>query len=337
MVIVGHSYKLNPARGETDIIQSFAGFTYSGTLAVQIFFFISGMLVTHSLVVKQSLVGFTFSRFFRLVPGLLFVLLVSALLLGPFLTVLSASRYFSDSETYSYILNNVVYRDCYRLPGVFISNFYPYTVNGSLWSLSYEVACYFTLFALFCLVRNNKLLVNLLIAAIFIDTLFRFNLLFGWMSTMHPDARLLPLAFAAGALLAINGDKIEIDFKLPLGLALLTFIFWNSGMNEVFFMLSACLFAIALSALPSLKKLHIKYDISYGIYLWGFFVQQTLNHYLGALNLYVFMIYSLYMASLMGFISYILIEKRFIRLGKILEGKLSPVINRPLSAVAPAA
>jgi len=322
MVIIGHSYKLNPPDGHQDLIESLTGFTYSGTLAVQIFFFISGMLVTHSLLSKGSVISFTISRFFRLVPGLLFLLLVSVLLVGPLLTDMSASAYFSNTDTYRYITNNLLYRDYYNLPGIFVNNFRPFTVNGSLWSLSYEVACYMALLGLFCLVGRSRLLANLLILAIFVDTAFRFNLLFGWMSGDHPDARLLPLAFASGALLAVNSDYIKINFKLPLGFALLTFVFWKSGMNEIFFMLTSCFIMISVSIIPAIRSISIRYDISYGIYLWGFFVQQILNRYLGPVHVYLFMFYSLYIASLMGFISYLLVEKRFIRYGKIVDANI---------------
>ena len=49
LVIVGHTYRLNNT-GATDIIEKITKFTYTGGLAVTIFFFISGMLVTHSLL-----------------------------------------------------------------------------------------------------------------------------------------------------------------------------------------------------------------------------------------------------------------------------------------------
>jgi peptidoglycan/LPS O-acetylase OafA/YrhL len=74
--------------------------------------------------------------------------------------------------------------------------------------------------------------------------------------------------------------------------------------------------------LPAVRKIVVKHDISYGIYLWGFFVQQTLYHFLGPVNIYVFMLYSLYIASLMGFISFLLVEKLFMRYGKIVEAKI---------------
>jgi peptidoglycan/LPS O-acetylase OafA/YrhL len=199
----------------------------------------------------------------------------------------------------------------------------PYTVNGSLWSLSYEVACYLALLGLFCLVSRNKIVANLLILAIFIDTAFRLKLLFGFMSPDHPEARLLPLAFAAGASLAVNADSLKIDFKLPLAFALFSVIFWNSGMNELFFMLFICFSAVTLSSLPAVRRIPIQYDLSYGIYLWGFFVQQVLNHYLGPVNIYLYMIYSLYVTSIFGFISFVLIEQPFMRLGKTLQATRS--------------
>jgi peptidoglycan/LPS O-acetylase OafA/YrhL len=42
MVIYGHAYSLSPQVGKVDITASLLGFDYSGSLAVKIFFFLTG-------------------------------------------------------------------------------------------------------------------------------------------------------------------------------------------------------------------------------------------------------------------------------------------------------
>ncbi len=61
-VIVGHSYALAPAEGNVDLIGKLFGVIYSGSLAVSIFFFISGLVVTNSLLKKKSALEFIISR-----------------------------------------------------------------------------------------------------------------------------------------------------------------------------------------------------------------------------------------------------------------------------------
>ena len=69
MVILGHAYALLPGSGGSDVIGNFLGFDYSGSLAVKIFFFISGMLVTSSLLQKQSIPEYISARFFQDMAG----------------------------------------------------------------------------------------------------------------------------------------------------------------------------------------------------------------------------------------------------------------------------
>ncbi|HEY1992364.1 MAG TPA: acyltransferase family protein, partial [Gammaproteobacteria bacterium] len=48
MVIYGHSYAITHLPGQMDLIQRALRFTYSGSVGVDIFFVISGFLVTAS-------------------------------------------------------------------------------------------------------------------------------------------------------------------------------------------------------------------------------------------------------------------------------------------------
>ncbi|EMX7263371.1 acyltransferase, partial [Escherichia coli] len=66
MVIYGHSFFLANNHGARELITQFFPFTYSGSIAVKIFFFISGLLVTTSLIRTQSVPKFVISRFFRI-------------------------------------------------------------------------------------------------------------------------------------------------------------------------------------------------------------------------------------------------------------------------------
>ena len=52
MVIFGHAYALVPVSGQSDPLAQWLGFDSSGSLAVKVFFLLSGLVVTNSLLDK---------------------------------------------------------------------------------------------------------------------------------------------------------------------------------------------------------------------------------------------------------------------------------------------
>ena len=77
MVIIGHAYAIAPQPPLQDGILSVLGFDYSGSLAVKFFFFLSGLLVTNSIIAKPDPFHFFIKRAFRIYPGLLVCLLIA--------------------------------------------------------------------------------------------------------------------------------------------------------------------------------------------------------------------------------------------------------------------
>lgn len=61
--------------------------------------------------------------------------------LGAVITELKLGEYFSDLQTYEYLLNALLILR-HELPGVFHCNVYGATVNGALWTLPVEFCCY---------------------------------------------------------------------------------------------------------------------------------------------------------------------------------------------------
>jgi peptidoglycan/LPS O-acetylase OafA/YrhL len=154
MVIMGHAPFLNGNDGFwTDPVKYLFPFTYAGAVAVKLFFFISGLVVANSLIHKKSVTHFIISRSFRLMPALCFVLVITVFIFGPLVTTLPIKDYFSELHYFAYIRQNLVFKTFYFLPGVFDGNFYKLAVNGSLWSLRYEVAAYIVMIGLFIILQ----------------------------------------------------------------------------------------------------------------------------------------------------------------------------------------
>ena len=163
-VSISHAYPISLGAGAGEPLSKALSMSL-GTLAVVTFFAISGFFISQSFENRSSLLAFCAARVLRIYPGLLVVLLFTVLVIGPIFTSLTVHAYFTDGETISYITNNLSLKWLqYGLPGVFTQNPYPMAINGSLWSLFYEVVCYGMIVALGALgftARSGKFFVFL--------------------------------------------------------------------------------------------------------------------------------------------------------------------------------
>ncbi len=165
-IIVFHSYGLSGSQ-KIDFLAIYTkGQINIGEFAIGGFFVISGFLVTQSLLNSKSGLQFLWKRFLRLFPALFISTVFSALLLGPFITHFSVGDYMFGTEGVSpwqYIFSNItlgIFSFIYPIRDLYMNNPYPYTVNGSLWTLGYEFAIYFLLLLIsfFGFIKHTKLL-----------------------------------------------------------------------------------------------------------------------------------------------------------------------------------
>lgn len=141
-VLVSHGYVLSSGNPATEPLWQSTGASL-GTYAVALFFGISGLLISRSFERRASIWHFAASRVMRLWPGLLAALAISCFVLGPWVTELGWKEYFSARGTLAYVpLNLTLAVRIDELPGVFLHNPIPLSINGSTWSLLYEVLCY---------------------------------------------------------------------------------------------------------------------------------------------------------------------------------------------------
>lgn len=122
---------------------SFFGWNSFGGAGVTIFFFLSGMLVWSSWARDSNIRRFFQRRCLRIFPALWVVVILTIFVVGPLLTKDSFAAFFLSGDTWRY-LTTALLLPHYALPGVFESNPYPSVVNGSLWTLPVEFLCYIT-------------------------------------------------------------------------------------------------------------------------------------------------------------------------------------------------
>jgi peptidoglycan/LPS O-acetylase OafA/YrhL len=115
-----------------------------GLVGVFVFFVISGYLVTGSFCRRPEPAHFAMRRMLRIYPGLALNLLVCAFVLGPLVTSLGLLEYLGSPELGEYLLRSFALTPgSPPLPGtLFADNPVGRIVNGSLWTLRYEMMMY---------------------------------------------------------------------------------------------------------------------------------------------------------------------------------------------------
>lgn len=279
MVIYAHSWGLS-AQGETDdVLKTFLGAS-SGMLAVNAFFIISGFLVMQSWGRQRSLLNFCRARVFRVIPGLFGVLLFTVLMSGFFWTSLDAATFFGSGEIWKYLYKNLLMiKTEYDLPGVFASNPYPDAVNGSLWTLRYEMKMYLALAVLGLLgyLAGPRLRLFVVVFVLWYcgNTLARI-----WLPEVQTSVEMLRLSlcFFLGGLAACYGAKLPLHGGLLLLLGALMLLSRGSLGYDLCagLFLSYAVFYIAYIPRGRILQYNRVGDYSYGLYLYAFPIQQAI-------------------------------------------------------------
>ncbi len=322
-VIFSHSYDLT-SNYFKEPLRLFSNNENSiGEVAVALFFITSGFLITQSYTRTSSISKYFYSRFLRIYPGLICVVLCTVFIIGPLLTQLSFYDYFSDIKTLKYLFNLTSLKISFHLPGVFAQNPFPMdALNGSLWSLPYELLCYIVVALIGSLIERKYLVV-------FILTIISFL----FLALMTPAKLLIyGMYFLYGAMVYIYRYKINLN--LSVFVLLSTILIINLGYNPSSilknvvngFCLSYIVMFLAIIKSASLNNFSRYGDFSYGLYVWAFPVQQLIEFYYGLGHFQNFLISSV-ITFLLAYISWHFIEKRFLRL------KDKPIFNPVFSII----
>jgi peptidoglycan/LPS O-acetylase OafA/YrhL len=312
MVIFGHAYPLtgNVAPG------LFANGVQ--TVGVKIFFVISGYLITKSWQSDPNMVRFWMKRALRIIPGLACLCLLTVFILGPLVTSLSLRGYISNPMTRQYFWNLAFY-PMYGLPGVFQGNVYGPPVNGSLWSLPVEVAMYagvpmiISRSPTFYKVCVPLIAAGLLVADILFVRVWPFPKPIVFWGTSLSSTLDVAFYFYAGSTVAVH--RLERFANLPVAIVLfvLAFLFISSYIwSEVALavVLPCVVVAFGLTRITPLQGILDGRDYSYGLYLYGFVVQQSVIFVAGPLTPVLNALISFPCALLFAVGSWHMVEKR---------------------------
>lgn len=310
-------------------------------LGIDIFFCISGYLVTLSWQADPAPARFIRRRALRILPGLAGVLAFSVFVLGPLVTTLPLTAYFGAPATWRYLGNIVLFpRISHNLPGVFADTPFPNAVNGSLWSLPVEVLMYvmsvtigLTALGLLRLKLPRRLAGPLLwhLAAgaglwaflMAVEASGRPGFFVG--STDLTNIAGLGLYYISGAVLALSPRRLAL--RTDIGLLVVAVLVVMPA-SAVPFAPRAFLFAYAVLAFcngASFAGFARPGDFSYGLYLYAFPVQQVVaSNFHGLIGVHLAALLSAAGALALAVLSWHFIEAPALRLKPRRPPKKSP-------------
>jgi peptidoglycan/LPS O-acetylase OafA/YrhL len=319
-VLFSHCYPLT-GQPVLDPFARYTGIDTLGGIGVSIFFVLSGYLVTISLERSSSVFSFAKKRVFRIFPALAVVTVYCAYWLGPVLTNLPLETYLKHPQTVAYLWNVSAWKIQYALPGVFATNPLPGVVNGSLWSLPYEINCYLALTALWVLPIPRRVAVT---GAVIVLGFILYSMPPIPPANSHEkylslNAVKLGLFFFVGAWFGMWRTKVRPTLWLGAMLVGVSLAISPSNVQTVVFVFGFAVFVLALGGRQGLlPRLPEKMgDWSYGLFLYGFPVQQVLAMFgLANAGIAVFAMASTAISLAFAGLSWFWVEKPALALGR---------------------
>ena len=293
-VLVSHSLPIGYGRDDPGIGLSH-GQTGLGEVAILGFFTISGFLITRS-GSRLPLPRYLWHRGLRILPGFWVCLLVTALVVAPVAALISGTDL---SGQVSYILNNAFVKiRQYGIGETFLDT--PYgertgtsVVNGSLWSLFYELLCYLLVagLALTGVLRRARWAVAVLAAgllALIVRDFLRAPEIPGPQGAHEPFLGIAALdaysliyltyIFLLGALFELYRRRIVLnDFGAIVAALTVAGTVQFGGFAVLGYPAFAYLVLWLAVRLPApFRRIGRHSDYSYGFYIYAFPVQQSL-------------------------------------------------------------
>ncbi len=318
LVLYSHSFDLYGMGGDEPLVRQVK--MSLGSLAVDIFFVTSGFLIAGSYYNRNDMRFFIRARVVRIFPALLVATFLTVCVLGVCFTTCSLGEYFTDFETYKYWYKNslLIFNVKYFLPGVFESVPYSGVVNGSLWTLPYELKCYIILALLaYCLLRfkanvkAQKLVylvvgVGLLLVAI-TDHYFDY--------TGSRSYRLFAMFFGGASLYMWRDHVVLSHWVFGILMVSCLALLWYAPMFEGVYLIAIFYLVLYLTYVPSgsVRLFNKVGDYSYGLYIYAFPVQQSVLALHPDISFVNFCIIAFLITFTLACLSWHLLEKRCLK------------------------
>jgi len=322
-VIWSHGFALYYGNEDREWVSLLLGeYQNAGNLAVMVFFMISGFLITQSWMRSRSLASYIEKRVRRIYPGYLVATLVCAFVVVP---VFSTIMKLDVEEILRTIGFNLLFRNYFPPSNAFTANPVPNAVNGSLWSIPFEMWCYVGVAALglMSLLRRRWLLVALLVAVLVLRVVLDLQgrkpglgligVVFGWP---YMWVQILP-SFLLGMIAWSFRESLPRHPAILVGLAVAAIGACHLEQNIAKLLVAPALayavFYLGFSRRISLPDAARHGDFSYGTYLYAYPIQQMIwalwGHRIGFPS---YLVLSFALSLPAGIASWFLVERWFL-------------------------
>ncbi|MES2645399.1 MAG: acyltransferase [Bacteroidota bacterium] len=306
-----------------------------GIFAVNFFFIISGFLVLQSWRHSKGVIDFLVKRILRIYPAFIVVCILSAFVFCPLGNGNSTNpflhwkSYVSQIEYYK-LFYSIFFLSSPEIPATFASSPFTQEINTSLWTIWYEFVCYLVLMAMGVFkVFNFKLVPLVLFVFAIVFYILDFNSeYFEIMNRrvsiiseyaierIHNLGRLIMFFLGGTCFYYYRAYIPKSRWLLLLSIVVLVLnlqLIRQIEIAQVIFG-SYLLFYFAFTTKINASKFAKYGDFSYGIYLYGWPVQQLVIIYFGdKLSLAGTLFCSLLIVIPLAMLSWHLIEKQFLK------------------------
>jgi peptidoglycan/LPS O-acetylase OafA/YrhL len=330
LVIFSHSYPLLFGADSGNRIEPFyratGGQTTGGQIAVNFFFILSGYLITQSWHNSDGVLDFLRRRILRIYPGFVLASAVTLFVLAP-LGSTDRRALFAEQSALRFIYNQIFL----YLPAqanAFVSNPLPYAVNGAAWTIKYEFMCYLALAMLggWGLLKRRRTLLFVFGVCWVIFSLQRVQII-PLKLTFENDytsffvgefahyPRFATAFFAGAAFFSLRHYLPRSPYLFVVAsLTLLIVSLAHRGFEILLpFVGTYMLFYLGFLPTGRLQNFARYGDYSYGIYLYGFPVQQLLIARFPSLTPPALFFFALFLSFLFALFSWRIVEKPFLK------------------------
>lgn len=307
LVLFSHHFALS---GLTEPI--FLHWDTFGFVAVVIFFAISGYFMPRSFTHSGNFVVFMAKRCRRIFPGLIVCSFLMVYLIGTLFTSEPVFHYLFSLSTLKTSIMYIAFSSR-PIPGVFSDFFCKGVINGSLWTLPVEFASYVIIGIVLSYMNSWKSVLPLLLLCIVITlVLTKTGKNYGFYSIPLNYLALFGIAFTGGALMSMTQNH-WYEKRAYLAIAAVVVLIVSQGRLEMQVLGTLSLAALTIIVGVSFqdKLINGKFDISYGIYIYAFPIQQLVINLLTP-HFGLSMVIALAITLCVAFLSYRFVEKPFL-------------------------
>ncbi len=313
LVLISHTYLFTFGTSSLEPLTAWTGHSL-GEHAVQVFFFLSGLMVAQSFERSRGIADFASARVLRIFPALFVCVLLTALALGPIVSRVSLSEYLSSAALPLYVLKTLsLSTGSAPLPGVFETLPLPNLVNMSLWTLKYEVLCYAGLAAAGAagLFNARWRWPAAALMAVFIATIYAINPKPSETFNGFDNLRYFSVFFGTGVLAYLARDRLIIMAWALLPLFALFAATLGTDYSEpaTALLLGYGTLWAATKTYGPFRAFCNRFDLSFGVYIYAGPIQQALIQSIPGAQPVAIILLTFAAVLPLGFLSWVLIEK----------------------------